>query len=215
MCLDIFVKGIILGLIVSVPLGPVGALCIRKTLNKGFRTALLCSFGAASGDLIFAAIAGLGVGAIVDVLSSMQIWIKTIGSIILILIGIRIFNANPAIQARQKRKAKNTHWEDFLSPFFLTFANPGPLFVFMTGFAGFVVTEDVQYMSIFFAMLGIFVGGFGWWILLTSGVNLFRKKIRLRHLLYINKIVGVVICLCAIYLLIEPVQTAINYCFCK
>jgi len=199
----LIVKGFILGLVVSIPLGPVGALCIQRTISKGYKAGLLAGLGAATADLVYALIAGFGVSVVIDWLIRVRKWIQAVGSLIFLFMAYKVFFTNPAIQARRNRSRKDRTFEDFMTTFLLTFSNPTPVFVFMAAFAGFIVHEEVNYYEIILSIAGVFAGCMGWWITLVSVVNMFRSRIRLRHLLWVNKITGIVVLIFALALLMQ------------
>ena len=196
-------KGFLLGLVVSIPLGPVGALCIQRTISKGYKAGLLAGLGAACADLVYALIAGFGVSVVIDWLLKVRKWIQAVGSIIFMFMAYKVFYTNPAIQVRRSRRQKDRPLEDFLTTFLLTFSNPTPVFVLMAAFAGFILNEEVNYIDIILSIAGVFAGCMSWWVVLVSVVNMFRNKIRLRHLLWVNKITGVLVLIFALALLIE------------
>ena len=199
----LLVKGFVLGLLVSIPLGPVGALCIQRTIGKGYRAGLWGGLGAACADLIYALIAGFGIGVVIDLLAKIRNWVQAGGSVIFMVLAYRVFNTNPAIQVRKNRHQKRHPLEDFITTFLLTFSNPTPVFVFMAAFASFIVNENVNFRDIILSIIGVFAGCLTWWVTLVSIVNMFRNKIRLRHLLWVNKITGIIVFIFAIILLIE------------
>ena len=196
-------KGFVLGLLVSIPLGPVGALCIQRTISKGYKAGLLGGLGAACADLVYALIAGFGISVVIDWLLKVRKWIQIGGSVIFMFMAYKVFYTNPAIQVRRHRLRKHRPLEDFITTFLLTFSNPTPVFVFMAAFAGFFVHEEVNYIDIILSIAGVFVGCLSWWFILVSGVNMFRNRIRLRHLLWVNKITGAVVFIFALLLLAE------------
>ena len=196
-------KGFVLGLVVSIPLGPVGALCIQRTISKGYKSGLLGGLGAACADLVYALIAGFGISVIINWLLKVRKWIQIGGSIIFMVMAYKVFYTNPAIQVRRNRRQKPHPLEDFITTFLLTFSNPTPVFVFMAAFAGFIVHEEINYQDIILSIVGVFIGCLGWWFVLVSLVNLFRNRIRLRHLLWVNKITGVVVFAFALALLLQ------------
>ena len=203
MWLMLITKGFVLGLVISIPLGPVGALCIQRTISKGYRAGLLCGLGSACADFLFALIAGFGISVVINWLLKVRKWIQICGSFIFMAMAYKVFDTNPAIQVRRNRHKKRRPLEDLIATFFLTLSNPTPVFVLMAAFAAFIVREDVNHLNIMLSIVGVFIGSLSWWICLMSVVNLFRSKIRLRHLLWINKITGVVVFVFAIILLIQ------------
>jgi len=188
-----FLNGLIIGFSASAPLGPIGVLCIQKTINKGRLSGIVSGLGAASADTVFAIISGFGLTIISNFITTQQTFLRICGGIILIYLGIKIFITNPGIQIRKQSKDKKI-FNDFISIFFLTISNPITLFVFAAVFAGFgIVKGESNFSSIFELVFGVLIGATIWWTILTTFINMFRSKIRLRRLLWINKISGVLI----------------------
>lgn len=196
-----FTKGIIVGFSASVPLGPIGVLCIQKTVNKGRISGFVSGLGAATADTFFAVIAGFGLTFISNFLIRQQLPLRILGSLILFYLGYKIFTTNPGTQLRkQLRKKRKGLLEDYLSIFFLTVSNPLTIFLFGGVFAGFgIIVEGTDFYALLLLVAGVFVGAALWWTTLTSIVNIFRSKFRLRRLLWINKITGIAIIAFAIF----------------
>ncbi|MFO7828987.1 MAG: LysE family transporter [Bacteroidales bacterium] len=192
--LGFLIKGIIVGFLASIPLGPVGVLCIQRTINKGRSSGMLSGMGAATVDSFFALVAALGLTFIINFIEEQQFYIQLIGGTILILLGAKIFYTNPIRQIRRHRRQKNKLIEDFLSVLFLTLSNPLAVFLFVAAFAGIglVTAKDSSFRSSLI-IGGVFLGATLWWGLLTFFVDLFRKHFRLKQLWWINKIAGIVI----------------------
>jgi len=192
--IEFLVKGIIVGFLASIPLGPVGVLCIQRTINKGRISGLFSGMGAATVDSFFALVAALGLTFIINFIEEQQFYIQLFGGGVLIFLGARIFNTNPIQQIRRHRKKKNKLVEDFLSVLFLTLSNPLAVFLFVAAFAGIglVTTKDSSFKSSLI-IAGVFFGALLWWASLTFFVDLFRKKFRLKQLWWINKIAGILI----------------------
>jgi len=186
-------NGIIIGFSASLPLGPIGVLCIQKTINKGRLSGFFSGLGAAAADTTYAIISGFGLTIISDFIISQQTYLKICGSFILIYLGIKIFITNPGIQIRKQSKDKRV-FQDFLSIFLLTISNPITLFVFAAVFTGFgIVKSKSGFGSIAELVTGVLFGATLWWTILTTFIGVFRNKIRFRNLLWINKISGVLI----------------------
>lgn len=191
-----FLKGILIGLMVSIPLGPMGVLIIQKTLHKGPLAGFVAGIGAACADLFYATVAAFGLGFVINTIETHELLLQLIGGIFLIILGLKIYFDNPLkqIKARRKRVTKTGLLGDFLSLFFLTVSNPVAIFVFMAVFAGTAVFgESSSYVTEFLVLGGILVGGGLWWYSLSTFVNIFRKKFKLRVLITINRIAGVII----------------------
>lgn len=198
-----FVHGVILGFSASVPLGPIGLICIQKTLNRGRWAGIISGSGAAASDTFFAIIAAFGISIISDFIEQQQFTLRIIGSVILVLLGLKIFITNPAIQIRKQNKKKNNLLGDFISIFFLTLSNPVTLFVFGAVFASSgVIKNQNTFLDLLYIVIGVFAGAMFWWLVLTNIVNLFRKKFNLKRLWWINKITGAFIVAFGIFVFI-------------
>ncbi len=205
MIFDYFWKGIIVGLSASIPLGPVGVLCIQRTLNKGRIAGFFSGLGAASADVFYATIAGFGVSFIIDYLIEYQTHLRIIGSIVLFILGYRLWYRNPGIELRKqlKRKRKGL-FGDFLSTFALTISNPITIFVFAAVFASFsIVDTRANFWAVIILILGILFGASLYWFSLSSIVNIFRDKFRLRRLLYINRVASIFVIIFGIAIIIS------------
>ncbi len=188
-------KGILIGLMVSVPLGPMGVLIIQKTLQKGALAGFVAGMGAAFADLFYATVAAFGLGFVVTTIQTHELILQIIGGILLIIVGATIYFGNPLKQIRtKKRVSKKGLLGDFLTLFFLTASNPVAIVVFMAVFAGASVFGDDPSIRVeLFVLSGIVLGGGLWWYTLSTLVNIFRKKFRLRVLIAINRVSGVII----------------------
>ena len=191
---EFLLKGLIVGFLASIPIGPVGVLCIQRTINKGRFSGLFSGMGAATVDAFFALVAALGLTYIINFIEEQHFYIQLIGGVILIILGSRIFNTNPIKQIRKHRRKKNKLIEDFFSVLFLTLSNPLAIFLFIAAFAGIgMVTSKDSSLKSSLIVLGVFIGAMLWWFTLTFLVDLFRKHFRLKQLWWINKIAGIII----------------------
>lgn len=189
------IKGFIVGLGASIPLGPLGVLCVQKTLSKGRNSGLITGLGASVSDTFYASICLLGLAFIQRLIDENIDWVMFFGGIIIILIGIKIFLTNPIKQIRQKNKTKK-HIEDFIEAFVMTITNPGAIFLILGLMAavGIDTTEaDVSKGLIFASLWGVFLGSATWWYILSTSINVFRKRFRIKQLMMINRISGIVI----------------------
>jgi threonine/homoserine/homoserine lactone efflux protein len=192
--IEFLIKGLIVGFLASIPLGPVGVLSIQRTINKGRISGIMSGMGAATVDTFFALVAALGLTYIINFIEEQQFFIQLIGGGVLMLLGTRIFRTNPIKQIRRHRKQKNKLIEDYFSVVFLTLSNPLAVFLFIAAFAGIgIVTSNDSSFKSSLIILGVFLGAMLWWATLTFLIDLFRKKFRLKQLWWINKIAGIVI----------------------
>lgn len=187
-------RGILIGLMVSIPLGPMGVLIIQKTLHKGALSGFIAGMGAACADLFYASVAAFGLGFVINTIQAHELLLQVIGGIFLIGVGLKIYFDNPLKQIKGKRVTKTGLLGDFLSLFFLTVSNPVAIVVFMAVFAGASVFGDEPSFRVeMFVLIGVVIGGGLWWYTLSTLVNIFRKKFRLRVLVTINKVAGIAI----------------------
>jgi len=179
MVLEFLVKGVTIGFAASIPLGPIGILCIQKTINKGRLSGFVSGLGAALSDTFYAVIAGFGLTFITNFILEKQLYLKIAAGAILFYLGFKIFFTDPIKQYReQSRKKGKGLFGDFISIFLLTVSNPLAVFFFGGAFAAFgFVSEESAFTSVLFLTLGVFIGATFWWTILTTLVNLFRKKI--------------------------------------
>jgi threonine/homoserine/homoserine lactone efflux protein len=180
---------------VSIPLGPIGVLCVQRTLNKGRKSGFISGLGASSADTLFALTAGLGISFIISFIKEKHIYFQLFGGIFIILLGMKIFFTNPVKQLRLQRLSRNKLYEDFLAVFFLTLSNPMAIFFFIAIFAGVNITSSgpLDFISITILVAGVFVGSASWWFLLSTLVSLFRHRFRLKSIWWMNKVAGVAI----------------------
>ncbi len=192
--LDIITKGIIIGLFISVPLGPIGILCVQRTLSKGRKHGIVTGLGATASDLIYTVVALFFIGFVVDFLEEYQNIIQIIGSTILILFGIFIYKNTP-VHHKIKDFGSNKHLtSDFVSSFFLTLSNPLILFILIALFAQFdFLKENTSLFHYIAGMLSILIGAFLWWSTLTFIVSRFNDKMTYSSIKFINHIVGIII----------------------
>jgi threonine/homoserine/homoserine lactone efflux protein len=199
------VRGIVIGFSIAAPVGPIGVLCIRRTLADGRASGLLTGLGAATADAVYGAIAALGLTALTDALVGGQIWIRVIGGAFLLYLGVRTFLAKPAERAvdlvgvvkRSERRGDSGLTRlvgAFLSTFVLTLTNPMTILSFVAVFAALGLgTTHPGPLSAAGLVLGVFVGSALWWLTLSGAVSLFRSRFDERGLGWVNRISGAVI----------------------
>lgn len=194
MVFALFWKGLIVGLMVTIPLGPVGVLCIQRTLNKGRVSGFVSGLGASAADAVFAIIAGFGISYIISFVKTQHIYFQIIGGVIVLFLGIHIFYTNPVRQVRLQRMNKNKLHHDFLSVFFLTITNPLAILLFLAMFAGINISGyEINAFGLSSLVGGVLAGSAGWWFLLSFVISIFRERIRLRNIWWMNKVAGVIV----------------------
>ena len=190
MNLTILLKGIILGFSIAAPVGPIGVLCIRRTLAHGRLTGFLSGLGAATADTCYGAAAAFGfslafAGAAGTEATPYTV-LRIVGGLFLLYLGISTFRSKPATEAA--RTTGSGLWSAFLSTFFLTITNPLTMLSFAAMFAGLGVAGGSAVMLV----VGVFLGSALWWSVLCGGVGLLRGTLE-RHTHWINRFSGLVI----------------------
>lgn len=192
MDISYLLRGLVIGFAIAAPVGPIGVLCIRRTLAEGRAEGLVSGLGAATADAIYGFIAAFGLTYVSSILIGQQQWIRLIGGLFLCYLGIRTFMAKPA--AEPSSAAGIGLPGAYISTFFLTLTNPMTILSFAAVFAGLGIGSAAgDYSSAALLVLGVFLGSGLWWLLLSGGVSLFRTKLQPRALRWVNTISGIVI----------------------
>lgn len=205
--LDLIIKGIVIGVIASAPMGPVGILCVQRTLNKGRWYGFVTGIGAAVSDIIYALITGLGMSFVMDIVNKSQnrFVLQISGSLILMLFGIYCFRSNPTKNMHISGNKKGTLIHNGVTAFIVTFSNPLIIFLFMAAFAqfAFVIPDHPFEMSI--GYISIIGGALLWWFGLSWMIDKIRGIFDNNGILLINKVIGTLVILFSLIVLIGTV----------
>lgn len=189
---DLLLKGIVVGFAIAAPVGPIGVLCITRTLAKGRTAGFVSGLGAASADAVYGLTATLGLTFISAFLIEGTAWLRLFGGAFLVVLGIRIFLERPTERSTPARGG--ALFGAYASTFFLTLTNPATIFSFAAIFAGLGAGgETGDYPSTALLVLGVFLGSALWWLLLSGGVGLLRIQLTLRSLRWVNRGSGMVV----------------------
>lgn len=193
----IILKGLFIGLLSSAPMGPVGMLCIQRTLNDGRRQGLITGAGAAAGDVIYAlitAVGALGLSFLAEYIEKHQAPFQIGGSIVLIVFGYFVFRQNPSRNITRLEKNQDSVGKVFGTSLALTLSNIGMLFLYMALFARFNLIDASKPFLISIAVVpAIGIGALLWWIFITYIVNKLRTKFNPRGLKLFNKVIGTIL----------------------
>jgi len=196
MLIDTVVKGIVIGLSISVPLGPIGMLCIQRTLNRGRKFGFITGLGATTSDLLYAVITLFFLSFVIGFIDAHRLIIQLIGSLVVIGFGFWTFRSNPVAQPQPHEKPNHSLFGDYITSFGLTLSNPFILFVLIALFARFeFVTSDTTFFVHIIGIFSVLLGASLWWSILTYLVSRFSNKFNLRGLKLINRITGAIIML--------------------
>jgi threonine/homoserine/homoserine lactone efflux protein len=190
--ISLFIRGLVIGFSIAAPVGPIGVLCIRRTLADGQTSGLVSGLGAATADAMYGCVAGFGLTFISGILINQQMWLRLFGGLFLCYLGIKTLLSKPAEQAA---KAGGIGLLGaYGSTFLLTVTNPLTILSFAAIFAGLgLASTSGSYTSALTLVLGVFLGSAAWWFLLAGGVGLFREKFNTQGLRWVNLISGMII----------------------
>jgi threonine/homoserine/homoserine lactone efflux protein len=185
-------RGILIGFSIAAPVGPIGVLCIRRTLAEGRATGFVSGLGAATADAIYGCIAGFGLTFVTRFLIDQQVWLRLFGGAFLCYLGVKTVLSRPAKQAAS---AKGSGLAGaYGSTFLLTLTNPMTILSFAAVFAGLgLASAGGSYASAGILVLGVFTGSALWWLMLSGGMSLLRSRFDARRLEWVNRISGVII----------------------
>lgn len=200
--LGLFIKGLIIGLAIAAPVGPIGLLCIHRSLTNGFKMGLMTGLGAALADGVYGCVAGFGLTAVSSLLISHQLWIRAIGGLFLVYFGIKLFFIKSNDQTQNKNSEKSS-LHACATTFFLTLTNPMTILSFVAIFAGLGIgTLHPNFNHAAMMVLGVVLGSTLWWVILSGGVTFFlHKRINTSSLKMINRLSGTIILLFGIFAL--------------
>jgi threonine/homoserine/homoserine lactone efflux protein len=185
-------RGLIIGFSIAAPVGPIGVLCIRRTLSEGRASGLVSGLGAATADAIYGCIAGFGLTFISSFLVRQQVGLRLVGGAFLCYLGLKTFLARPAEQVASAEG--NGLAGAYVSTFFLTLTNPLTLLSFAAIFAGLGVGDaSGNYLSAGVLVFGVFIGSALWWLILSGVVGVVRTTFNPHRLQWVNRISGIII----------------------
>jgi threonine/homoserine/homoserine lactone efflux protein len=185
--LELLVKGVLAGLAISVPVGPVNVLCISRTLAKGRLAGLISGMGAATGDTLYGAIAGFSISFVIRFLIREEFWIRLCGGALLIAIGIRYYFKKP--QSLRKESQQSAHSE-YITAFLLNLTNPTTVLSFLAILAALGTGQHRALGPTLLLIGGIFAGSMLWWIVLAVATGHFRDRFNDNAVLWMNRIAG-------------------------
>lgn len=195
-------KGLLLGFSIAAPVGPIGVLCIKRTLTNGMRTGFISGLGAATADAIYGIVAALGLTVVSQFLLNQQSVLHIAGGLFLLYLGYQSYKSPITVAAA----AKNNEGllRAYASTLFLTITNPMTILSFAAIFAGVgFVSLSNDYLSACMLVLGVFLGSMLWWLLLSAMIHKLRNKFEQKHIRLVNRLSGLIITGFGIYSLIS------------
>ncbi len=196
--LELLRTGMMIGILVSAPMGPIGMLCIQRTLSEGRWHGFVSGLGAALSDVIYAAITALSMGLVVNFVEAHQRPLQVFGSLVLGAFGYYIFQANPVKRLRKNSASRLSFVQDFISAFLLTLSNVLIIFLYIGLFARFAFVFSADVWDVPIGLGGIAVGAVLWWFVITDLVSRMRRWFNIRGIRILNRIVGAIILLLSV-----------------
>jgi threonine/homoserine/homoserine lactone efflux protein len=192
MRLTFLLKGLLIGFSIAAPVGPIGLLCIQRTVAYGRKSGLLSGLGAATADGVYGLIAGFGLTAVSALLIRLQLWVRLIGGLFIVYLGIKTFLSPPA--ETSANLARRDLISDYGSTMFLTITNPVTILSFAAVFAGAgLLGSQRDFASATALVAGVVLGSALWWLVLSGGVSIFRGRFTRGALRWVNRIAGAVL----------------------
>ena len=194
-------------------MGPVGVLCVQRTLNKGRWYGFITGIGAAVSDMIYAAITGYGMSYVMDVLSNQQtkMYLQIVGSVMLLLFGLYTYRSDPTKKIHNSGNGKGSLWHNGVTAFLVTFSNPLIIFLFLACYAQFAFVMPNHPFEMFVGFLSIVFGALLWWYGLTWLIDKIRGKFDANGIKIINKFIGAVVVLCSIIMFLGTVTNLYRF----
>lgn len=196
--LEIVIKGMIIGIVASAPMGPVGVLCVQRTLNKGRAYGFVTGTGAALSDILYALLTGYGLSFLYEIINNQTalFWIQIVGAAIMFMFGLHTFRTNPIKNTRNVSRNKSSLLQNGVTGFFITLSNPTIILLFLGLFTplNFMLPEQSFFMQ-FIGYLSIFGGAMLWWFFITYVVSKLRVRFDVRGIRVINRIIGAAVML--------------------
>lgn len=193
--------GIMIGLFIGMPVGAIGMMTIQRTLKYGFRAGLLTGFGSSVADCIYASVGTFGLTFVSDFFIRYKMWINIFGSILVMILGLRMILNKEETTELQKNAMGSISL--FFSSFAIGITNPVVIVTFMFIFSYLGISLKVGLFKEIVLIIGVFIGTYIWWLLLSSVVSMIRKKINFNNFYKINRIFGTILILFGVVILVK------------
>ena len=211
--LDFIFKGLLIGMIASAPMGPVGILCVQRTLNKGRWYGFATGIGAAISDIPYAGFAGFGMSFVMDLINNDQnrFYLQIVGSLMLLGFGFYTYRSDPTTKMHKSGQQKGTLWYNTWTAFLVTFSNPLIIFLFLAMYAQFAFVLPNHPFEMVVGFMSIVGGALLWWWGLTWLVDKIRVKFDENGIRIINQVIGVLVIIGSIIMLLGTTTNLIRW----
>ncbi len=211
--LNFIFKGILIGMIASAPMGPVGVLCVQRTLNKGRWYGFITGVGAALSDIIYAGITGLGMSLVMDFVNDPEnkLYLQIVGSVLLFAFGVYTYRTDPTRNMHHSGTKKGSLLHNGITAFLVTFSNPLIIFLFLACYAQFAFVLPDHPFEMCVGFLSIFGGAMLWWFGLTWLIDKIRGKFDDNGIKLINQVIGAVVMICSVIMVFGTVTNIYRF----
>ena len=191
----LILKGLLVGIIASAPMGHVGMMCIQRTMQKGRAYGIVTGAGAALSDIIYALMTGLGMSFVMDFIDKEQniFWLKLIGSVMLFIFGVYMYKTDPRKSMHQSSGGKGTLFHNFTTAFLITLSNPLIIFLFIALFNMLTFVIPGNWFGQCIGYLSIVAGAMLWWLGLTYVINKMRNSFGVKGIQRLNRTIGCIV----------------------
>ena len=211
--LDFVFKGMLIGMVASAPMGPVGILCVQRTLNKGRWFGFATGIGAAISDIIYAGFAGYGMSFVMDIVNNNEnrFYLQIVGSLLLLGFGFYTYRTDPTRKMHHSGPQKGTLWYNTWTAFLVTFSNPLIIFLFLALYAQFAFVLPNHPFEMLVGFASIVGGALLWWWGLTWLIDKIRTKFDENGIRIINQLIGVAVIVCSVIMLLGTTTNLIRW----
>lgn len=211
--LSFIFKGMLIGIIASAPMGPIGVLCVQRTLNKGRWYGFVTGIGAAFSDILYAVFSAVGMGLVMDFVNDQQnkFYLQIVGSLMLLAFGIFTYRTDPTKNLRKSGKGKGTLISNGITAFFVTLSNPLIIFLFLACYAQFAFVLPDHPFEMAVGLMSIFAGALLWWFGLTWLVDKIGGKFDQNGIKLINQVIGAIVMICSAIMLFGTITNLYRF----
>lgn len=196
----LYLKGCMVGFAASAPLGPVGVLCIRRSLRDGFVAGVVGGIGAACADAVFCIVSAFGLHTISDFITAYDHPIRIVGGIFLLGVAWKLFYTSPLLDDAA-RPTHRSHLGHLVAMFFVTLMNPVAIAFFTLAFAALGISRDGDTLMASVAVAGAFTGALLWWVGLAGLISFTRSQKLVKNIALVNRASAILIGLCGLWAL--------------
>lgn len=189
--LELILKGFIIGIIVSAPMGPIGVLCVQRTLHRGRMHGFVTGLGATLSDLFYAVVTGWGMNFVIEFIEAHRVSIQLCGCVFLLIFSYFVFKSNPVRQLNKQSDKVTPYWKDFVSSFFFTLSNVTIVFFYIALYARFnFINPEHPLINEVVGIACVGLGAITWWYFISGLIHKLHGQFNPRGLRIFNIVLG-------------------------